>query len=223
MTADLQACPLCRDRHVRAFSRAHGRQFFACDACRLVYVASGAHPTPEAESARYRTHQNDPSDAAYRAFLDRLAVPLAARLSAGAEGLDYGSGPGPTLSVMLAERGFPTWVYDPFFSDDETVLGRTYDFVTCTETAEHFFDPGREFDRLQALVRPGGWLAVMTEMRREDRPFETWHYARDPTHVSFYHPETMAWLADRYGWLLERPHPNVVLFKTPDLKPRLPA
>lgn len=215
MSADRRRCPLCHGCRAHRFARAHGRQYFECPVCRLVYVSPEQRPTSEVESARYLTHRNDPADPAYRAFLDRLAAPLVERLHACAEGLDYGSGPGPTLSVMLEERGFGVATYDPIFAPDEAVLGRTYDFVTCTETAEHFFDPRGEFDRLNGLLRPEGWLGIMTQLRNDARDFAEWHYARDSTHVCFYHPETMRWLAGSYGWSLESPHPNVALFRRP--------
>jgi SAM-dependent methyltransferase len=170
----------------------------------------------DAERARYEAHHNDPSDPRYRAFLGRLLAPLVARLAAGAEGLDYGAGPGPTLSLMLAEAGFATSVYDPFFAPDRTVLDRSYDFITCTETAEHFYAPAEEFDRLDRLLRPGGWLAIMTEMRDDDRPFGSWWYVRDATHVCFYHPATMDCIAAKYGWHIERPYRTVTLFQKPD-------
>jgi hypothetical protein len=45
--------------------------------------------------------------------------------------------------------------------------------------------------------------------------FETWSYVRDPTHVSFYRPRTMSWIAERYGWELEIPDRSVSLFHKP--------
>ncbi len=161
------------------------------------------------------THENDPTDPGYRAFLDRLASPLIERLPAGAEGLDYGAGPGPTLSKMLEEAGHPTAVYDPFFAPDRSRLDRTYDFITCTETAEHFHAPGEEFVRLDGLLRQAGWLGLMTEVRDESRPFESWWYVRDATHVCFYSADTLRWIGDRFDWELERPHRNVALFRKP--------
>jgi hypothetical protein len=208
-------CPLCGESGSRPHAEAHGRAYWACPQCSLVHVAPEGRPSPEAERRHYETHENDPEDPRYRAFLDRLALPLAGRLAPGAEGLDYGSGPGPALARMLSERGFPTAVYDPLFAPDESVLGRTYDFVTCTETAEHFFRPGEEFRRLGGLLRPGGWLGVMTEVVDEARPFADWRYARDPTHVCFYRAETLAWIAREHGWDLERPYRNVALFRVP--------
>lgn len=215
-------CPLCgsgrgagpgTDQAPALHARRGGAAYYRCPACALVFLDPAHHLPPEDERARYETHRNDPGDARYRAFLDRLASPLRTKLAPGAEGLDYGSGPGPTLSRMLEEHGFRMSVYDPFFAPDRAVLERRYDFVTCTETAEHFFDPAAEFARFGSLVRPGGWLAVMTGVLTEDIDFDTWWYVRDPTHVCFYTPATLRWIADRLGWSLERPADNVALFR----------
>lgn len=207
-------CPLCGGvaaLHAQLGARAYHR----CGTCRLVFLDRSLLPDAADERARYETHENDPSDPRYRAFLDRLAGPLIQCLTPGAEGLDYGSGPGPTLSVMLEERGFPMAVYDPFFAPDASVLDRMYDFVTCTETAEHFFEPGREIDRMASLLRPGGWIGIMTGIFHEEMDFEDWWYVRDPTHVCFYAPATFRWIADHYGWRLLAPGRNVVIFEVP--------
>lgn len=206
-------CPLCAAKRVEPFATAYGRSYLECGVCRLIHLDPRMRLEPAAELAHYRTHRNDPSDAGYRAFLARLAEPLASRLSPGAEGLDYGSGPGPTLSVMMEEMGFGMTIYDPYFAPGTHALEREYDFVTCTETAEHFSRPGAEFVRLARRLRPGGWLGVMTTVYRDRTPFEQWYYARDPTHVAFYRDETMEWLARRFSWVLERPHPHVALFR----------
>ncbi len=210
-------CPLCGGAGLVPFARAHGRAYRDCPSCRLVSMDPADRPGPSEERARYEEHENDPSDPRYRRFLDRLCGPLTERLPAGAHGLDYGSGPGPTLSVMLSERGSPTENFDPFFADEPALLRSTYDFVTCTETAEHFFEPAEEFETLFRLIRPGGWLGVMTEILEEEtaEAFAEWHYIRDPTHVVFYRWETFRWLEDRYRSRLERPHPNVALFQRP--------
>lgn len=212
-TPPVLSCPLCRLPSSDAPVRAHGRKYRECRGCGLVFMHPDGRPTPVEERARYDTHENDPGDPRYRAFLSRLAAPLMERLSPGAVGLDYGSGPGPTLSVMLTEAGFPTENYDPFFAPDTEALERTYDFLTCSETAEHFFQPAREFQTFDRLLRPGGWLGVMTERPPRDVALADWHYARDPTHVCFYRRRTMEWIASEHGWAPEFPHRNVVLFR----------
>ncbi len=213
-------CLLCGASDVGPRAEANGRRYVECGVCRLVFVPPAYHPDVEAERAHYGTHHNDPGDPGYRAFLDRLAKPLAARLAPGATGLDYGCGPGSALARMMEERGFPTALYDPFFAPDDAVLRRAYDFVTCTETAEHFHRPAEEIARLDGLLAPGGWLGVMTEMAAEDRDFATWRYARDPTHVCFYRPATIEWIAAWRGWTLETPGRDVVLFHKPGGAPR---
>jgi len=206
---------LCDDDHVQPLAQVMSRQYMVCGRCHLSFLLRAHHPDTETERAHYLKHDNNPGDPQYRAFLDRLAQPLIKRLPAGATGLDYGSGPGPTLSVMLEERGFSVWLYDPFFAPDPAPLQERYDFITCTETVEHFFNPADEFARFDQLLRPGGWLGIMTQMRDEKYCFETWHYVLDPTHVCFYHKRTLCWIAQQYGWQLEIPAKNVALFHKP--------
>ena len=95
-------------------------------------------------------------DPGYRRFLSKLADPLRGRLAPGAHGLDYGCGPGPALAAMLREAGHEMALYDPVYYPDTAPLQARYDFVTCTEVAEHFHAPAQEFDRMGALLRPGG-------------------------------------------------------------------
>jgi len=206
------ACPLCGGARLVAVE-IRGKRYFDCGTCRLVHLDPAQRLDAAAERAHYTTHRNDPSDAGYRSFLSRVATPLFELLEPGAAGLDYGSGPGPTLSVLLAEKGFSVALYDPFFAPDPAPLDRTYDFVTCTETAEHFFAPSLEFARLRRLLRPGGWLALMTEVLRDDTPLDGWWYLRDPTHVSFYRPETFEWLGGALGFSHRFVHRNVVLLQ----------
>lgn len=116
---------------------------------------------------------------------------------------------------MLRQAGHEVALYDPFFHPDPRPLLQTYDFVTCTESAEHFHRPAREFERLMSLVRPGGWLAVMTCFQTDDAAFADWHYRRDPTHVVFYREETMRHLAAARGWSCEIPQKDVALMRRP--------
>jgi hypothetical protein len=209
-----EACTLCGGE-APWYAADRSRHFFGCDACGLVFADPVSHPDPDAERAIYDWHRNDPADQRYRAFLTRVAEPLLARLRPGMEGLDFGAGPGPTLSVMLEEAGMTMAVYDPFYAADEGVLARRYDFVTCTEVVEHFHHPARDWTRLAGLVRPGGWLAVMTRMAPDRAGFSRWHYKNDPTHVSFYTPAVMDWLARRLGLSIRLLEGDVVLLQKP--------
>jgi 2-polyprenyl-3-methyl-5-hydroxy-6-metoxy-1,4-benzoquinol methylase len=184
-----------------------------CGACGLVFVPGREHLSPEEERARYLNHRNGPEDEGYRAFLSRLTRELAPRLSPGARGLDYGSGPGPALGAMMGEMGFSVRNFDPYFEPVQGVLEDVYDFITCTETAEHFREPGEEFKRLAGLLRPGGWLGVMTRMPAPGEELKGWWYLRDVTHITIYRREAMLWIARRFGMSAEFPSEGVVLFR----------
>ncbi|WP_203434339.1 methyltransferase domain-containing protein [Nitrosococcus halophilus] len=93
-------------------------------------------------------HDNDPGDPAYRRFLSRLFKSVCARVAPPARGLDFGSGPGPTLSLMFTEAGYGMAIYDPFYAPDPAALRQTYDFVTASEVAEHLYAPGEVFTQL---------------------------------------------------------------------------
>lgn len=107
-------------------------------------------------------------------------------------------------------------LYDPCFHPDRSALERTYDFITCTEVAEHFHRPAEEFACLDGLIRPGGWLAIMTCFQDDDHRFAHWHYRRDPTHVVFYREHTFRHVAAQFSWKCEVPRKNVVLMHKPD-------
>ncbi|MGK2961080.1 MAG: class I SAM-dependent methyltransferase [Gemmatimonadaceae bacterium] len=170
--------------------------------------------TPLQEVLRYCEHRNSADDAGYVQFLARLADPVRARLTEGARGLDYGCGPAPVLAAMFTAAGYPTDSYDPFFLGDESVHHKIYDFVSCSEVLEHVHDPLVFLTRLDSIVRKGGLVALMTRFYGVDAPFPDWWYRRDPTHVCFYSPETMEWIAESFGWSLEIPDPHIALFTT---------
>lgn len=203
-------CPLCHSIRARLLANTNNRQYFECQHCHLSLLDPAYRLDANTERTHYLTHNNDPADTGYRAFLGQLAKPLAEQLPAGASGLDYGSG--PTLSLMLRERGFQMTDFDPYFAPDAGALAHRYDFITCFETAEHFYNPAAEFERFRQLLKPGGRLGVLTHLRNPADTFADWYYHRDPIHVCFYQMTTMHWIAGQYGWTVQSPLKNVVLF-----------
>ena len=210
---DNHGCPLCRAEKTAHFHEDSLRRYLRCPVCDLVFVPKEFHLAPDRERSRYDLHENSPDDPEYRAFLRRLIDPLLPHLQKGMKGLDFGSGPGPTLSKMMRQRGFEMEDYDPFYSEDSSVLERRYDFIACSETVEHFCEPHRSWELMLGLVRPGGVIGVMTDILDEETDFEKWHYIRDNTHVAFYSRKTFEWIAGRCYLSANFHGRSVVLFE----------
>lgn len=211
----MATCPLCASAETAFYYRDARRDYRHCRRCDLVFVPPVFRLSPAEERAVYDQHENSPDDLGYRRFLGRLFDPLRERLAPGARGLDFGAGPGPTLSVMFEEAGHPMAIYDPFYAPDAGVLEEEYDFITATEVAEHLFAPGEVLARLAGRLRPGGWLGLMTKRTTTREAFARWHYILDPTHVGFFSEASFQWLAESLGMSVEFPAADVVLLQKP--------
>jgi len=206
-------CPLCT-HNATPFLPDRMREYMRCPNCDLIFVPKAHHLPPSEEKSRYDFHQNDPSDPRYRHFLGRLFQPLEKKLPDGARGLDFGCGPGPTLSVMFEEAGYECAVYDLHYANDPSVFEERYDFLTCSETMEHLYRPREEFERFLTLVKPGGWIGIMTQLHDEAPvPFERWHYKDDDTHVCFFSKKSFQTLEKTYGLRIEFQSDSVILFQ----------
>ena len=205
-------CPLCKTADASKIYQDRHRDYFRCQVCNLVFVPSAQFLSAQEEKARYDLHQNSPDDPAYRRFLNRLFLPLQKQLAPRSLGLDFGSGPGPTLSVMFAEVGHVMAIYDRFYARDCSVLTKQYDFITATEVVEHLHNPKRDLDRLWACLRPGGRLGIMTKLALGRAAFARWHYKNDLTHVCFFSRSTFAWLAVQWRADLTFADKDIVIF-----------
>jgi hypothetical protein len=192
-------CPLCMSSD--AFTQLGGpeqRKYQLCHHCQLIFMERKFLSDSATEKKRYQAHQNGPQDAGYVQFLNQAITPALPYLNSSMRGLDYGCGPAPTLSCLLGAHGLHCENYDPFFFP-ELPEGK-FDFIFATEVIEHFFNPGQELLRIQGLLKPGGILTIMTELWDSVEKFSGWSYARDNTHVSFYHEKTMEYICAQYGF-----------------------
>jgi len=195
-------CILC-DSSTEYYHSDPRREYRQCSNCRLVQVPKKYHLNPELEKAEYDLHQNNSDDQGYRDFLSRLTEPLCSKLKEGDRGLDFGCGPGPTLSKIFAEQGFQVYNYDPFYYNDKSLLSNQYQFVTLTEVIEHVAHPNDLIHLLNQLLLDNAALAIMTKRVINMQRFENWHYKNDPTHIAFYCIETFQWIAETMQWALE--------------------
>lgn len=206
-------CPICAFATAASWATVDNLTYYSCPQCQAIFLTPSDHPNLATEHAHYRLHDNRVDDPDYRQFLTRLTTPLLEKLTAPQAGLDFGCGPGPALATMLSEAGHNMSVYDPLFFADAAVLEQTYDFITATEVIEHLHRPAAVFAQLFAMLRPGGWLAVMTSFPPDLAQFEKWHYRRDPTHVIFYRPATLSWIAAHHNADCDSPAANVALLR----------
>ena len=205
-------CPLCHFEATQSYHQDENTRYLYCLCCGLVFVPKQFHLSPEKEKSRYDQHKNNPNDKGYRAFLSQLFDPVLAIIDKGAKGLDFGSGPGSTLSLMFAEQGYQVTLFDKFYANNPVVFNQCYDFITATEVLEHLSAPSIELNRLFASLKKSGVLAVMTQMMDSKIDFATWHYKNDPTHICFFSKKTMRYLAKQWDAKVIFSGRNVALF-----------
>ena len=184
-----------------------------CLNCEFVFVPSQYHLSEPEERKRYDTHNNNPEDLRYRQSLSRLTEPLNELISSDSYGLDFGCGPGPTLSLMLEKEGHQVDLYDKYYVKDLSVFNKEFDFVTLTEVIEHLSDPLFELERLTSILKPGGIIAIMTQTLSRDIDFEAWYYKNDPSHIGFYNQKSLQILADQLELQMSHYSDRVIFFK----------
>lgn len=206
-------CPLCLQEQSSPFFSDRSRSYLCCAVCQLIFVPRQFWLSNEAEKAEYDLHENDPRDPGYRKFLTRLATPLTERLAPGKKGLDFGCGEGSALPLLLTEQGHQVAQFDIYYHNRPELLEQSYDFICATEVVEHLRCPHSEFLRLFSILKPGGWLGIMTKLAHDRQAFGNWHYIRDLTHICFYTRETFTWLAQKYQADLEFVADDVILLQ----------
>ena len=207
-------CPICSSKKVANYFNGQGRSYLLCKECDLVFVPQNELPSIEVEKRKYDQHQNSPQDSGYRAFLSKLFLPMQKFIKPKSYGLDFGSGPGPTLSKMFEENGYKMDIYDIFYAPNDEVFRKKYDFITSTEVIEHLHKPREELIRLASMLNKDGALGLMTAFRPTKEQFSSWYYKNDLTHVRFFTPKTFEYIAEMLNMQIVYIDDGVVIFKT---------
>ena len=208
----MKICTVCKNNKLDFFLKVKGLNYWQCKLCKATMLDSVHFISSNKEKKHYLKHNNEINDISYRTFLYNLIEPLKNKISVNDMGLDYGCGYAPALADILKKDGFNVELYDPFFFKNKNIFLRKYNFITCSEVVEHFFQPYEEFNKIDNLLSKNSWLAIMTSFMTEDYLFNNWHYRRDPTHVVFYKKKTFKIIAKQRNWKFHFPSKNIVLF-----------
>jgi SAM-dependent methyltransferase len=211
----------CEDYYLRKPFRADYHRCAGCGLLQQFPVPLDVSPFYE----DYPIHQH--KSGLYELARNLLMSPAyfdARRLSAGAQLLDYGCGDG---SYLAAERGRGHQLLGfendaprasqltddlglPVHSDMSGLLkshGGKLDGVTMHFVLEHLTDPVGAFDEVSRLLKPGGvfYFVVPQPDSLEARLFgRKWHNLDPPRHISFPDVDTVAGLARRHRFVVER-------------------
>ncbi|MFP9098694.1 class I SAM-dependent methyltransferase [Flavobacterium sp. RHBU_24] len=193
------ACPLCSGTSQTYYVHKE-REFFKCSLCLSVFLNPKDYISAEAELAHYNRHNNDPEDVRYQNFVMPIVSPILENFTKEHKGLDFGSGSGSPIMKLLKDANYNIRQYDLFYHNYPEVLQQQYDYIACSETAEHFKEPHKEFTQLRNLLKPGGTLYIMTLRYNPAIDFGNWFYKTDPTHVFLYSDEAFEWIRQEFGF-----------------------
>ncbi len=161
-------------------------------------VPSGPAPSGARAGIGAGPVPSGPAPSGARAGIGAGPVPSGPAPSGARAGI--GAGPGPVLAELLRKEGFQTDIYDKYFAPEKVYLNKKYDLITATEVFEHLKDPLSTLKLLKKHLNANGILAIMTLFHQnDDEHFKQWWYRRDSTHISFYTPKTLQYMADLLG------------------------
>lgn len=196
------SCVLCGTGGMKRIHHPKIADYNYCSNCELISKDEDHIVSKEDELNIYNNHNNSIEDPRYVEYFYRfLNSSVFPYVSGGKEGLDFGSGPSPVLAKILkGNHEYDMDIYDLFYSPKKVYKGKKYDLVTSTEVAEHLKNPLEYFELFASLLKDDGILAVMTLFHENDKSaFLDWHYIRDWSHISFYTPRTMEYIAKKVG------------------------
>ena len=195
-------CKICSQEVATFFDEQMQVTTYWCDHCHFCFKDENNIISLEAEKKVYEQHENSIENAGYvamfRDFITKTITPYKDEIN---HVLEFGSGPTPVLSQILTQDGFNVDNYDKFFAPQKVYENKVYDLITSTEVIEHIAEVHALFDFFNQHLRSGGYLALMTQFLPQKRDeYLKWWYRRDPTHISFFTPQALQYLAQQHGF-----------------------
>lgn len=191
-------CTLCEGKADLFYSKS--KIYFICRTCKGIHLDEKFYLDEKLEKIRYETHNNDVNDEGYQNFVSPITNAILEKYNQNHNGLDFGAGTGPVIKKILNENKIEINLYDPYFHPDKKVLNQKYDFISCCEVIEHFYNPSKEFNTLSNILKDNGSLFIMTDIYNPEINFDKWYYKNDPTHVFFYQERTFETIAEKFNF-----------------------
>ena len=174
------------------------KTYYACPHCEAFFLDEAFFLSHEQEQKMYSQHNNSLENEGYVAMFENFLDFFWQDIASSKAILDFGSGPTPVLSELMKRRGATVACYDKFYQPIAIHETQQYDCITSTEVFEHLDNPLETLDYLNKHLKEKGLLALMTLFHQNDENhFLTWWYRRDPTHIFFYTPKTIACMAEK--------------------------
>ena len=194
----MPTCKLCLADGCVSVPSGRGRTFLHCPACGLIFVPEAEWISPEAERARYDSHNNTVENAGYAKFLGEVVTQVAALSPKPARILDFGCGENAVMTGLLTSAGFSCAGYDPVYADRVDRSG-SYDLVILCEVIEHLRDLRGECQRLKEFLGDGSRVLIRTRLYPTPEGICNWWYSRDKTHINFLAERTFVTVAGLVG------------------------
>ena len=197
-------CRVCGSAELRELGRVRGFRFVECARCafsfapavsreRMADLYTGGYHGPERGAPSHGWGDTGFLEPALQRLRD--AHPL--RI------LDFGTGQS-LIPEQLRRRGHRVVAVDvapPLRPHPDRLTGvlremalpaRQFDLVYSFQVFEHLPEPVPELEELLRLTRPGGLVAIHTDMEVPEREagFQEWWYVMPPDHCAFYRHRT---------------------------------
>lgn len=202
MTYNITRCKVCGFATESFQSTEFNIWFHYCSRCQFIFKDKEDILDEKEELKIYLLHENSIEDERYLDFFQKFIDETICQYQpSGNKILDFGSGPEPVLAYLLETKyNMDVDIHDVFFSPEKVYQGKKYGGITSTEVIEHLRDPVKYFDLFKRHLQDDGYLYIMTLFHGNDkRRFLKWHYIRDMSHISFFTPKTLKYIAQLTG------------------------
>ncbi|BBE30542.1 methyltransferase [Tepiditoga spiralis] len=194
-------CKICGNKTEEFYDEQMKSYYYYCSNCEFISKAEESILSITEEKNRYNYHNNSIDDIKYVNYFKKFLDTSVLKYVKGKDGLDFGSGPSPVLSMILEkDYNFKMDIYDLFYAPKKVYIGKKYDLITCTEVIEHLKYPMKYFNLFKNLLNKYGILAIMTSFHPKSvEDFHKWYYKKDSTHISFFTENTMKIISKKTG------------------------